>query len=211
MARPIGHRAFHPTPDWTLGLVSGGRSTRMGTDKGMLMVDGVPNLVRLARIAEEAGIRTLFAAGRTTLPSGCGRLAPLPDAIPGQGPLGGIATVLARTDEEAYAVVLPCDLPLLTLDAFAWLVGLGAKLPVGAAGALAVVDGHPQPLVSLWSGRTRGVVEACLARKQFSVRGAAQAAGLMEVTVPPPLGAAFRGANTPEEWDSLLSERRSRD
>jgi molybdopterin-guanine dinucleotide biosynthesis protein A len=103
------------------GLVlAGGRSTRMGTDKGSLVIRGVPQVVYLywelravcrnvvISVAEprEDGMNATDA-GR----SGAYRGLPLiHDPTPSCGPIGGIAAA-ARYNPSAAWLIVACDLP----------------------------------------------------------------------------------------------------
>ena len=102
------------TPDWTLGILAGGFSRRMGADKADLDVGGITLLEWVARRLAPAGTPVLVG----TRPDGPGSRGPLPccfDIVPGEGPLGSMAALLARCETSAL-VVVPCDLPLLPED-----------------------------------------------------------------------------------------------
>jgi molybdopterin-guanine dinucleotide biosynthesis protein A len=90
-------------------VLAGGRSSRMGTDKALVQLDGQPLVARAVRILQEAGLTAFMAGGQPALAD----LAPLvQDRQPGLGPLSGICAALASASAR-YAVFLPVDLPLL--------------------------------------------------------------------------------------------------
>jgi molybdenum cofactor guanylyltransferase len=100
-------------------VLAGGASTRMGRDKALLELDGVPMLLRMIRLAEPH-VASLAVIGP---PERYGSLAPdiVPDHWPGTGPLGGIATALHVSSSE-WNLVLGCDLPYLTEEWINWLI-----------------------------------------------------------------------------------------
>ena len=94
-------------------LLAGGRSRRMGRDKALLpLADG--QVLWRRQLAVLASLRPaeLFISGpeREGFPASVTRLD---DAVPGLGPLGGIATALGAM-RSPRLVVLAVDLPMMT-------------------------------------------------------------------------------------------------
>ena len=90
----------HPDnePVWTVeGVVlAGGASRRMGRDKSLIPIDGVPMAVRVVTALQDGGCRPVRVIGGDTAALIALGLAAEPDAYPGEGPLGAIAAVLDR-------------------------------------------------------------------------------------------------------------------
>ncbi len=107
-------------------VLAGGESSRMGTDKAFIAVDGEPMVLRAARTLQEAGAQpTVVVGGDEPRLKQLG-LATLADDHPGEGPLGAVITVLRHLHETGAAgssqttaavVTLPCD--VMTPDAAA--------------------------------------------------------------------------------------------
>jgi molybdenum cofactor guanylyltransferase len=96
--------------DLPLGLVlAGGKSSRMGRDKAGLTFFGQPLLCRVADVLSRV-TGDVFVSGRDPAVFGLD-LPWLPDEIPGQGPAGGVLTVLAAVHRPC--LVVSCDLPFL--------------------------------------------------------------------------------------------------
>lgn len=89
-------------------ILSGGKSSRMGTDKGLMTIDGKAmveySIALLKHITEDIVISTSNADYEKF---GC-RL--IPDVIPNLGPIGGLYTILKQTDYQAF-FFMPCDMP----------------------------------------------------------------------------------------------------
>lgn len=98
-------------------VLCGGMGRRMGSDKGLLVMDGRTFIEiitdRLLEYFSEVAVvfRDSTQAGnyRDLLDSS---IRVLTDEVPGVGPLGGIFTALGRISGSA-ALFLPCDSPLL--------------------------------------------------------------------------------------------------
>ena len=109
----------------------------MGRDKALLEVDGRPLARRVADALEAAGAARVVAVGGDAERLAALGLEVVPDAHPGDGPLGGILTALAATDEDVV-VVLACDLPAVDPTAITAVVDALA----GADGADAAAPWH---------------------------------------------------------------------
>ncbi|MCY2931733.1 MAG: molybdenum cofactor guanylyltransferase, partial [Planctomycetota bacterium] len=99
--------------DDLLGAVlTGGASRRMGSPKCDLVVSGVRVLERLCGLLSARTGGVILAGGRPD-PAGLSRDWPcVPDAFPGLGPLGGIATAL-RHAPGVGVLVVACDMVAL--------------------------------------------------------------------------------------------------
>lgn len=96
-------------------VLAGGRSTRMGQDKALLIVEGVTLLARQIALARALGPERIWLSGRgASEADGLGALG-LPDESPDQGPLEGVATVLGAT-RAPHVLVVAVDMPTLTAD-----------------------------------------------------------------------------------------------
>ena len=91
----------------------------MGRDKALLELDGVPMVVRTARLVEPLVTSVIVVAPSERYAS-LG-LEMIPDRWPGEGPLGGIVTALGASSAD-WNLILACDLPFLTAEWIAWIV-----------------------------------------------------------------------------------------
>jgi len=131
--------------DITLGVLAGGRATRLGgLDKAWLERDGVPQVLRLARQFAPNVASVLVSANRDLERYRAQGLPVVTDNKPDAGPLGGLEA-LAHGCCTPWLLTLPVDL----IDVDACLL---PTLIVNAAadGAFAEDDDGPQPLVALW-------------------------------------------------------------
>lgn len=92
-------------------VFTGGASSRMGTDKAFIEIDGTAMAVRAATTLLSAGVTEVFAVGGDAARIEALGLAYVPDLHPGLGPLGAVITALSSLSPEFDAVVtMPCDL-----------------------------------------------------------------------------------------------------
>src|SRR5205807_372585 len=105
--------------DVSVFVLAGGKSSRMGGDKALLEFDRRPLLTRMLELGNEISDDVRIVGGRERF-SAFGPV--VEDLYLERGPLGGIHAALGATDRE-LSLVLAVDLPFLTADFLAWLVG----------------------------------------------------------------------------------------
>lgn len=97
----------------TAVVLAGGRSTRMGTDKRFLRLQGLPLVERGYRQLRPYFAEVLISAreGEEVLPG----VPHIADEEPGSGPIGAVASVLSRAAHER-CLVAACDIPTIPMD-----------------------------------------------------------------------------------------------
>ena len=176
----------------TLGLLAGGRATRLGgVDKAWLQRDGIPQVLRLARRFDGQIAKVLVSANRDPDRYVMHGVEPVADRIDDAGPIAGLES-LARACTTSWLLTLPVDvvgvneclLPSLTSAA-------------GQRGAFAVDDDGVQPLVALWPARLLfEAASEAIASGTRSVRELNAVLGMTEVRFA---GVRYGNLNTPED------------
>jgi molybdopterin-guanine dinucleotide biosynthesis protein A len=89
-------------------LLAGGKSTRMGGEKGEFMISGKPMMYFPFMVLKELCDEVLVSSGKPLdLP---GKHTLVPDEIKGIGPMGGLYSCLKKSRAEIN-MVLPYDMP----------------------------------------------------------------------------------------------------
>src|SRR5262245_39904348 len=94
-------------------LLSAGHSTRMGRDKALLELDGVPLWERQRALLAAVGAAEIFLSARPEqvwVRDARGFTAVVHDTLPNCGPIAGITAALERASHPHLAV-LAIDLP----------------------------------------------------------------------------------------------------
>ena len=94
-------------------IMAGGGSRRMGTDKSMLLINGRPIIERICEQLRGSFEHILISADDVEKFSFLG-FEVVPDKVPGQGPLMGIASALEASSNEIN-FVMACDIPHIEL------------------------------------------------------------------------------------------------
>nr|WP_281269497.1 molybdenum cofactor guanylyltransferase [Fontibacillus phaseoli] len=141
-------------------MLAGGRSSRMGQNKALLPVGGVPVIERLIRELEEVAAEILIAGG--SQPEAYNHLGKdvISDVFPGLGPLAGLHAGL-QAASTSWSLTVACDMPFANRDVFQWLAerallaeeGQKRDTVSGEAGSaleavIPIVQGQVQPLLA---------------------------------------------------------------
>jgi molybdopterin-guanine dinucleotide biosynthesis protein A len=198
------------TPNVAGFVLAGGRSLRMGQDKTLLKLGGVPMLLRTAQLVESV-VGSVAVIGRPGLGQGIAQelgLRIVPDDWPAGGPLGGMATAL-RVTTSPWSLVVACDLPYLTQSWLEYLVSRAlassadAVLPMNALGA--------EPLCAMYHKRSEPAIRRAMESGTRKVHDA-----LASIRIEPIEssqwrefsrdGSLFRNMNSPADYEEAKAK-----
>ena len=107
------------TTDVTGIVLAGGKSTRMGTDKAFLKLDGKPFISHILDTIQGSTDEVYIISDNHELDGmGTHRFS---DLIPGLGPIGGIYTGLFHS-KTTNNLIVACDTPFLTKETITQLI-----------------------------------------------------------------------------------------
>jgi molybdopterin-guanine dinucleotide biosynthesis protein A len=125
-------------------VLAGGASSRMGTDKAQLLINGQTFVERIATaLAVVTNVVNVVGSLEKESES---QLVNVKDVFEKWGALGGLHAALSAC-RATWALVVACDLPFVTGELFSRLTGLRHDFE-----AVAPVqnDGRPQPLCAIY-------------------------------------------------------------
>lgn len=131
------------------GLVlSGGKSTRMGTDKGLIEYHGVPQREYLYNLLSQVCENTFISLREEQEDELPAAIKTIVDLNEFKGPYNGLLSAHKKYPEVAW-LVLACDLPLMDLDALKELISQRDSAKESTAFALKE-NPLPEPLCAIW-------------------------------------------------------------
>jgi molybdopterin-guanine dinucleotide biosynthesis protein A len=181
-------------PLYGLALV-GGKSRRMGTDKGKLAYHGKSQREHLLELIAPFCEQTFLSCRPEQVDELSSLGTPLADTFAGLGPMGAILSAFREQPEAAWLVVA-VDLPLLDATALEQLVA-GRNPSRIATAYKSPVNEFPEPLVAIWEPRAYPVLLQFLAQGYSCPRKALinSDIALLEADRPETLS----NVNTPQE------------
>jgi molybdopterin-guanine dinucleotide biosynthesis protein A len=172
-------------------VLCGGSSRRMGVDKALVEIDGVPMAERVARILAGAGCDPVVFVGGDPQLAELGRRQ-VPDRWPGEGPVGGLVTALAALRDAGAVLVAACDLPDLTSNAALAVLGTESE-----RAEIRVADsGRVEPMLACWPTRLRREIEVSFEHGTRALHIVVADWEGVHVPVDP---AAMRNVNRPDD------------
>lgn len=186
-------------PDVSAFILAGGKSTRMGTDKAFVPLDGRTLLARALDLARQITSHVyIVGEGKKFAP-----FAPVvEDIYPGCGPLGGIHAAL-RSSLSELNVILAVDTPFVSLALLQHLITRARNRP-SAIVTVPHANGGWQPLCALYRRPFAERAEQALSQGRYKIdalfdHGTTQAIGDAELETAGFSPRIFRNLNTPEE------------
>jgi molybdopterin-guanine dinucleotide biosynthesis protein A len=185
-------------------LLAGGKSKRMGQEKGELIL-GRKKLL-------EYPLGVLEAVCDEILISSCKELdlavdhKVVCDEIEGIGPLGGILTCLGKSTNEIN-VVLSYDMPMVNQELIEYLIsnspGWDIVLP-------AMSPEKPEPLCGIYRKSVLEVLQQMVKNQQFAVHGALPLTRSQVLTIDPGMPfyrpGLFMNINRPADLEHLQED-----
>ena len=187
-------------------ILAGGQSSRMGRDKALLEIGGVPLVVRTTRLLEPR-VAAVTVIGPPERYAALG-LRVVPDDQPAIGPLGGIVTALRITASE-WNLLVGCDLPHLSGEWLDWLV---QRALVSKAEALVPeAERGLEPLCAIYRRSCGPALAAAIARGERKVSDAVARLNLEKITAAQwkpfdASGALFKNMNTPADHEEARAK-----
>lgn len=181
------------------GLVlSGGKSQRMGEDKGLIEYHGLPQREHLRQMMARYCQDTFFSCR----PDQAEELSnALPDTFAGLGPFGGILSAFRQKPDAAWLVVA-CDLPLLDDATLSQLVGYRNASRLATAYNSPFTE-FPEPLITIWEPRSYPVLLQFLAQGYSCPRKVLINSDVELLDPEDPQ--TMRNVNTPEEKEEVMA------
>lgn len=183
-------------------IMAGGRSTRMGTDKSMLPIEGRPIIKGICERLSTCFEQILISADNEEKYEflGC---EVIPDTIPGQGPLMGIASALQASSNELNFIVA-CDIPHIELRHVRTIISEAADgehdivVPVAA-------DGQYEPLFAVYRKSALRAINKVLSSGGRKISDVFTLCNVKEID----LGADLVNLNTTAEYEEFIKKHQN--
>ena len=143
-------------------VLTGGKSSRMGTDKSMLVLDGYTFLELILHTVQIFD-RISLSAARPADPS---PYPIIPDIVSSAGPAGALQAILAAA-ETPHVMIVPCDTPLLTRKT---ILAMYAELDETADAVVLRCGWRDYPVIGIYRKRILPVLETMLRDKNYRMK-----------------------------------------
>jgi len=201
--RPMGGIS----PDVAAFILAGGKSTRMGTDKAFVLLDGRTLLARALELARSVTPDVRIVGD----PAKFAEFAPVvQDVFRDCGPLGGIHAAL-RASQAELNLILAVDVPFVSPALLQYLIQR-ARNSSQATVTVAQAGGGWQPLCAVYRREFAGAAEQSLRAGRYKIDAlfaSTQTQVIEELEAAGFSPKMFRNLNTREELSQASVEAKS--
>lgn len=185
--------------DVTAVILAGGQSRRMGQNKALLQLGGQSFLERVVAAATPL-VKEVAVVDNGDL-EGYWEGLMWADYYSGQGPVAGIETALWHISTP-YALILSCDLPLLSTQVLAYL--LAQSQPHQST--IFSLRAHWQPLIGVYARTHQAIFETALQQQQLRLMDVLQKLPLQVCPCPEVWANHLSNINTLAAYQYLLHD-----
>ncbi len=186
------------------GLVlAGGKSVRMGQDKGMMAWHGKPQRYFMADLLSTVCDKVFISCRQDQINDMEQGYETLTDSAKyeGSGPTAAILSAFEKQPETAWLVVA-CDLPLLDSSSLEYLIANRNSDSI-ATTFESPHDGLPEPLITIWEPGSYTILKSKLAEGYKCPRKVL--INNPSTILQPPYPAALTNTNTPEDVEKVYA------
>lgn len=149
----------------TIIILAGGKSSRMGTDKGLVLFNGKPLVEHVIDAAKKVA-GTIFIVSSNKAYNSLGYEL-LEDTLKDKGPLGGIYTGLLHSTTQKN-LFLACDMPFLSEQLLNSLITQSGEEDV----LLTAHNGLAEPLCSVYDKNCAAHIRQLIEQDQLKITDA---------------------------------------
>ncbi len=187
--------------NYTLAIIAGGKSSRMGTNKAFITFDGQMLIERIIERTQNLGQQTTMLITNTPDEYTHLNVPMFADVIPDSGSLGGIYSALYHS-KTTHTIVIACDMPFVSADVLRLMQTHADNADV----VVPTVEGYPQGLHAIYSKNCLEPIRAKIEAKRLQVIGFYEQVRVtyLDETALETVnsdGLAFMNVNTPEELE----------
>jgi molybdenum cofactor guanylyltransferase len=188
-----------PVSDLTAFILAGGRSTRMGTNKAFVLLDGRMLLARALDLARSLTSDVRIVGDPSKFASFA---SVVEDQFPGCGPLAGIHAAL-HSSQTDLNLILAVDMPFLTPALLQYMLGRANGSDSTMVTVPRAAQGW-QPLCAVYRRDFAAIAEKALRAGRYKIDALFADAGVQVISGPELQSAGFSldlfsNLNTPDD------------
>jgi molybdenum cofactor guanylyltransferase len=192
-------------------ILSGGKSSRMGTNKALLKINEKTNIERISDRLKPHFDDIILVTNNFEQYEFL-RLKMAVDQFPGMGPLAGIHAGLAASNYETNFIVA-CDMPFVSGELAKVLVNNSSHYDA----VIPVINGRQQPLFAVFQKNVAIEVEKCIKQEQLRMKHLLDHLNVLYITEKDlkkyssiDLERVFFNMNNPSEYEDAKKWAKSR-
>jgi molybdenum cofactor guanylyltransferase len=150
---------------FSVAIMAGGKSSRMGIDKSFVPFEGRPMIEIVREVVADLGAETLLITNKPDKYAHLG-LPMVTDLYPDHGPLGGIFTAV-HAAAHPHILVVACDMPWLNHSLLQYMITLRETADV----IVPRWEKYPEPLHAIYNKACLPPIEEKLKAQRLKITG----------------------------------------
>lgn len=185
--------------EYSVYILAGGKSSRMGSDKGLLSLNNEVFVERIGKqlnkITNSVYVITSNEAYKNL------NLNCIEDVFPNKGPVGGIYTALTHSENEQI-IIISCDTPLINHEVILWLI----KEHENNTSMITFpsFESKDYPLIGIYSKNLATIFLEAIQQDSLKLRSVLQNINCSIVALPAKFRDNILNINTKEEYCKLV-------
>lgn len=182
-------------------ILAGGKSSRMGTDKALLEIDGKKFIKKLCEELDSFEEKIIARGNRSDIQDVSWDI--ISDIYQERGPIGGLHAVLSACKSDAMFCV-SCDMPYLQMHLAKELCGY---MKEGVDAVIAVTeDGRKHPLCGVYRKTVLPVIEEQILTGNNRMMAFFDKITVDFVTIQPQNSSQLKNINTPDDYLAIKQQ-----
>lgn len=182
----------------TAYILAGGKSQRMGKDKGMLPLKDKPFISHICSALQPIVGTNIIIVSANSDYDFLGHTR-IEDIITDKGPVGGIYTALKHSKTK-FNFIISVDTPLITTELLQWIAD---KHEDSYMMSQVQVGDKASPLIAIYDRSCKTVFGEHMAAKQLKLREVVEDMFHQTLVIPTKWHKEVQNINTPEDYEKL--------
>lgn len=189
---------IEPKTKYTGVIMAGGKSNRMGSDKGLMLYNGKPMVQYSIDLLRPFCVEMLISTQNSEYRQF--GLPLIPDEIPNCGPMGGIYSAL-KASKTDFIIVLACDMPFMSKKTIQSLLKNVDKFEC----VIPLINGKLEPLCAVYSKTIIEKIEISIKSGNLAMNRLIMESKNMLICLKNNIN-DFQNINTPNELNGLFRQ-----
>lgn len=147
-------------------ILAGGKSSRMGTEKGLVQLNGKSFIEHIIQVLNKVNI-PVYIISNTKAYDFLGYPV-IADIVEDKGPLGGIYTALMHSQQQNN-LIISCDVPFVQEELIRYLC---ERIDASSHCIVPTHSGNSEPLCAIYTKEGMGLIKEMISRNELGVRNA---------------------------------------
>ena len=183
-------------------ILAGGKSSRMGEDKGLILLNGIPMVQYLINVFDDLKIPVIIISNNDNYNKF--KRPVFQDIIKEKGPAGGILSALTFSKTEIN-IIVSCDSPFITAELINFLRNCHQNNQV----TIPIYENRIHPLIGVYEKEVSTSFEQSIKDNQLRIRDILKKLNTKEVEIPQSIikdGLCLANINTKQELNQHKNE-----